>query len=168
MKKNRFNRAALVSCVLLWGLAAQNAWAQPGAQTVAWNAATGLTVRPGGHASLVVQGTVREGWHLYALKQLENGPTPLSVKVEANDLATPAGAVQGSKPLVVHDRAFNLDTPYYTHGFTVTVPVRLKPHLAAGRQSIPVSLRFQTCNGATCEPPRTVHIAVPVDVQAGR
>jgi hypothetical protein len=31
-------------------------------------------------------------------------------------------------------------------------------------QVIPVSVRFQTCSDRECQPPRTVHLAVPIDV----
>jgi len=135
--------------------------------TVVWTVSPPVAVKPGARASLVLHGAVREGWHVYALKQQDNGPTPLRVALDVNDIAAAAGAPLGSVPKVEHDRAFNLDTPLYTRDFTVTLPVRLKPHVAAGRQAIPVSVRFQTCNGQTCEPPKTLHLSAAVDVAAG-
>lgn len=146
------------------------AMAQPsgqGGQTVSWSTQPVVATRQGARVSLVLHGAVREGWHVYALKQRENGPTPLRVALEPNDIAAAAGAPLGSAPKVEHDRAFDLDTPLYTHDFTVTVPLRLKPHVAAGRRSIPVSVRFQTCNGQTCEPPKTLHLTAAVDVAVG-
>jgi hypothetical protein len=162
-----FPVVALLACV------AGGALAQPGNQpgqggtTVTWAPAPPVSLRQGGHGALLLHGTVRDGWHVYALKQQENGPTPLRVALDTNDIAVPAGAVQGSKPVVAHDQAFNLDTPYYIHDFTITVPLRVKPHVAAGRHAVPVSVRFQTCNGQTCEPPKTLHLTAAVDVAAG-
>ena len=37
---------------------------------------------------------------------------------------------------------------------------------AAGPQQIPISVRFQTCNGHICQPPKTVKLSVPVTVRA--
>lgn len=159
----------LAAMALLIGTLPAAAIAQGPTPTVAWTAsASTQTAKPGARLALVLHGTVRDGWHVYALKQLESGPTPLRVTLDPQDIATAAGAPLGSTPIVAHDAAFGLDTPYYTRGFTVTVPLRLKPHAAAGRQSIPVSVRFQTCNGQTCEPPKTLHLSAAIDVQAGR
>ncbi|WP_206241130.1 protein-disulfide reductase DsbD domain-containing protein [Novosphingobium terrae] len=154
---------AALAALLLPGPAS----AQPGANpTVSWTLApaTRAPLHPGDRVRLVLQGTVREGWHVYAFKQKENGPTPLKVSLEAGDVALADGAPSGSAPILAHDPAFNLDTPYYTRTFAISVPVRLKPHAAAGRQQLPVSVRFQTCNGATCEPPKTLHLTAAVDV----
>ena len=46
-------------------------------------------------------------------------------------------------------------------------PVRIAPKAAAGRQLIPVSVRFQTCNGQICHPPKTVRLSIPVTVREG-
>lgn len=153
--------ALLATCTLL---APAAAYAQPaGTPTVTWAIAP-VNVAAGGHAKLVLQGTLRDNWHLYAFKQKENGPTPLRVALDANEVAQADGAPSGSAPIVAHDAAFNLDTPYYLHNFAITVPVKLKPHAAAGRQTIPVTVRFQTCNGQTCEPPKTLHLTAAVNV----
>jgi hypothetical protein len=65
--------------------------------------------------------------------------------------------------------SFDLETRFYTHSFTVKLPVRLigpKGGRVAGRQLIPVSVHFQTCSDRECQPPTTVHLSVPVDVPA--
>ncbi|WP_343612650.1 protein-disulfide reductase DsbD domain-containing protein [Novosphingobium sp.] len=160
---SRLALALLATCALL---PAATASAQPaGTPTVTWTIAP-VSATPGGRARLVLQGTLRDNWHLYAFKQKENGPTPLRVALDANEVAQPDGAPSGSAPIVAHDAAFNLDTPYYLHNFAITVPVKLKPHAAAGRQNVPVTVRFQTCNGQTCEPPKTLHLTAAVTVGA--
>ncbi|MDO7843196.1 protein-disulfide reductase DsbD domain-containing protein [Sphingomonas immobilis] len=138
----------------------------PAGDTVSWTA-TASPAKAGGRVSITLTGTVRAGWHVYALKQLQSGPTPLRVTLDANDVAEVAGAPTGSKPVVAHDPAFGFDTPYYTGNFSITIPAKLNAKAAGGRQSVPVSVRFQTCNGATCQPPRTVKIAAPVQIGAG-
>ena len=147
------------------------ALAQPadpaGAATVSWSAQSAAATKPGGRVTLILNGSAQPGWHVYALKQAAGGPTPLLVSLDANGGAVSNGAVTGSAPIKFHDPAFDLDTQFYTGAFSLSVPVRLKPHLAAGHQEIALSVRFQTCNGRICQPPKTVQLSVPVNAQAG-
>jgi len=138
-------------------------------ETVTWTASVGPdgNFKQGGHLTLTLRGKVLEGWHVYALKQLPEGPTPLRVTVDANDVATADGPPAGSPATKVHDPAFNLDTQFYSRDFTLTVPVRLGSHPIIGQQAIPVSVRFQTCNGRVCQPPKAVHLSAPIGVQGG-
>ena len=129
------------------------------AETVAWTVDP-VAVAKAGHASIVLHGSVVPGWHVYSLKQAPQGPTPLLVSVAANDATTAGGAPIGSAPTRIHDPAFNLETQFYSGAFTVTLPVRFKPRASA--QAIPVDVRFQTCNGKVCEPPRNVRLSAPV------
>jgi hypothetical protein len=46
----------------------------------------------------------------------------------------------------------------------VHVPVQVSQQAAAGRQLIPVSIRFQTCSDRECQPPKTIHLSVPIEV----
>jgi hypothetical protein len=139
------------------------------AETVTWAVtAPGGAALNGQRLSLIVQGTVQDGWHVYALKQADDGPTPLLVGVERNDVAQAAGAVTGSAPVKQHDAAFGFDTQFYARPFTLRVPVRLKAGAKPGPQTIPLSIRFQTCNGAVCQPPKTVHLSATLDLKAAR
>jgi Disulphide bond corrector protein DsbC len=109
-------------------------------------------------------GMVGDGWHVYGPEQHSGGPTPLRIAVETNDIATAAGPLTGAVAQKVHDTHFGFDTQLYTHPFTVHLPVRLNQAVSAGRQLIPVSVRFQACSDRECLLPRTVHLSVPVDV----
>src|SRR5215469_10450405 len=150
-------------------LLTQGALAQPAdpaaAETVSWSASAGSApVKADGAVTVTLNAKVAEGWHVYALKQLPNGPTPLRITVDQNPLAAQAGEPKASPATIVHDPAFNLDTPLYSKAFCATLPVKLAGHAGAGKQSIPVTVRFQTCNGKICQPPKTVHLLAPVTV----
>lgn len=144
------------------------ALAQEGArETVSWSvAAPAEDIRPGARVTLTVKGAVLDGWHVYSLKQAPQGPTPLVLGLAANGVAKADGAAGESTPIKIHDAAFGLDTRYFSHDFTLTLPVRLKSGLKAGAQTIPLNVRFQTCNGGICQPPKTVHLSATVNVQA--
>jgi hypothetical protein len=79
--------------------------------------------------------------------------------VDPNNVATAGGAAVASPPTKIHDPAFNLDTEFYARAFTVTLPLRLAARAARGQRQIPLSVRFQTCNGQICQPPKLVHLA---------
>lgn len=135
-------------------------------EVVSWK--TSLRPADGGpqgrRFTLLVSGTLRDGWHVYSLKQLPLGPTPLRVALDANPGAAADGAVVESPPTTIHDPRFGLDTHFYSHTFVLQLPVRLTAQSGApGRQLlIPVSVRFQACSSEICEPPRTIHLSVPV------
>ena len=145
----------------------QGAALAQGADTVAWTAQPATATRQGDKVKLTLTGAVQPGWHVYGLKQALEGPTPLLVTLDANTVATADGAVAGTPAIKFHDPAFGLDTQYYESAFSVTVPVRLKPGLASGAQTIPVAVRFQTCNGRICQPPKTVHLNASVNLAGG-
>jgi hypothetical protein len=134
--------------------------------TVSWSVSVQGAARPSGTLTLALHGQVLKGWHVYALKQLPGGPTPLRVALEPNKVATANGEPAGSRPSKAHDLGFDLDTQFYSHAFTVTLPVRLSSPLATGRRLIPLSVRFQTCNGLVCQPPKTVRLSAFIDVAA--
>lgn len=143
--------------------------AQPslGADTVSWSASTpAQAVKPGARVKITLRGAVQPGWHVYGLQQLPEGPTPLRVNLDASSIAAADGQPSGTAPIKQQDPSFNLETQYYERDFTVTAPARIDAKAPAGQQQIPISVRFQTCNGHICQPPKTVKLSVPVTVRA--
>lgn len=167
MAPRRTALAALLSaCVCGVSLAQAPGTNSSSDQTVHWAATLAAAggVKQGGETTLELSGAIEDGWHVYALTEPAGGPTALRVTLDENEVAEVAGAASGTAPSKRHDRSFGLVTQFYTHSFTVRVPVQVKQQLAAGRQSIPVSVRFQTCSDRECQPPTTIHLVVPVEV----
>lgn len=165
---------ALSGLALLGLIPARGALAQAQdvarADTVSWSAqmAPNGVATPASTLMLTLRAQVRDGWHVYALKQLPDGPTPLLVILDPNKIAAASGGPTGSAPTKIHDPAFGLETQFYSRAFTVSLPLRVAARPAPGPQQIPVSVRFQTCNGQICQPPKLVHLSVPVTVAASR
>jgi Disulphide bond corrector protein DsbC len=147
------------------GLCAVGAAPAP-SEIVRWSASvvSKTPVKPGSVATLELSATVEDGWHVYALTQLPNGPTPLRVALDSNGIAEANGSPSGTAPEKKFDQSFELETQFYTRAFTIRLPVRVRPQPAAGRKLIPVSVRFQSCNGQVCEPPTTIHLSAAIDV----
>jgi len=133
--------------------------------TVQWAASMVSTaaVAHGSAATVELSADIQPGWHVYALTQPPGGPTPLSVTLDDNAVAQLVGVPSGTIPEKKHDPSFDLETQFYSHSLALRLPVRVK-EAAFGRQLIPVSVRFQTCSERACQPPTTVHLAVPIDV----
>ena len=121
-------------------------------------------IKGGDAATLELSGTIKEGWHVYALTQPAGGPTALRVTVDDNQVALATGTPSGTPPRKRHDPSFGLETKFYTQAFTIRVPVQLKQQPGTGRQTIPVSVRFQSCSDRECQPPTTIHLVVPVEI----
>jgi DsbC/DsbD-like thiol-disulfide interchange protein len=146
---------------------AQTPGPQGATPTVEWTVEPIVALPGGGPAEVVLKGKIREGWHVYGLNQSSDGPTPLLVALEDNVTAAPAGAPQASAPLNAFEPAFGAVAPYHTRTLTVSLPVLLNSTLAPGAYSLPISVRYQACNGETCLPPRTVSLAAPVEIKSG-
>jgi thiol:disulfide interchange protein DsbD len=155
--------------VALLGLHLGGALAQTPGETVSWTVAAQAPVnaKPGDKLSITVRGDVLASWHVYGREQLPSGPIPLKVTVDQNEVASADRALAIDAPVKFHDPSFNLETQYYEKDFQLTVPVRVAANAAPGAQQIPVSVRFQTCNGKICKPPKTVKLLAPVNVRAG-
>jgi len=169
MGRNQISVAAVLLLLCLTPAAAQIK-DPAAAETVSWtvSAQPADAVKPTSTLMLTLHAQVREGWHVYALRQLAGGPTPLRVSVEPNNIVVASGEVIGSPPIKVHDPSFDLDTQLYSHAFSVTLPAHIASRPAAGRQLIPVSVRFQTCNDRICQPPKTVHLSAWITVLAAK
>lgn len=137
-------------------------------ETVSWTVSvpSGEAAKQGGKLAIQLHGNAREGWHVYSLKQLPLGPNPFFAAVDGGEIAVADGAPFESKAIKAKDAAFGFETQYYEKAFTVTLPVRLNKSAPAGQQAIPVKVRFQTCNGTVCQPPKTVRLSAPITVKA--
>jgi hypothetical protein len=168
MRTRKFNRVdfrrSQFALLLLPSLCGAGADQSPN-PIVQWAASvvSPAAVTHGSDVTLELSADVQQGWHVYALAQPPGGPTALRVTLDDNDVAQIAGPPSGTNPEKRHDPSFDLETQFYSHAFALHLPVRLKQP-ATGRQLIPVSVRFQTCSDRECQPPRTVHLAVQVNV----
>ena len=102
---------------------------------------------------------IEKGWHIYALSQPPGGPIPLRIAVEPGTPYELAGNITGAIPQKHRDPSFNLETQFYTDGFTLKVPVKVAPGAEA---AVPLAVRFQMCSDTTCMPPKTVHLVATV------
>ncbi len=129
---------------------------------VAWQVAPPKAV--GATLKLTLQGRLDPGWHLYALEEAADGPIPTTITLAEGD---PAELLQvtEAKPRTARDPAFNAPTRFFdaTAAFHLRlVPAKTAPAPGA---AVHILVRYQSCNGEVCLPPRTDTVAVPLSLK---
>lgn len=136
-------------------------------EPVKWSIKVGLPekpLKPGQTFSVHLTAKIEEGWHLYSTEQIEGGPIPTRIVMPPEQPFEQAGTIGSSEPKTAMDPSFNLMTEYYEEEAAFTIPVKVAANAAAGKSEVKVNVSFQTCNDQICLPPKTVKLAVAVNL----
>src|SRR5712671_4936615 len=81
------------------------------ADPVAWKlqTASAAPVKPGARFNLKLLATVQNGWHLYSMKPMAEGPIATRIWIAEGQPFTLAGAIQATEPATVQDPALNME-----------------------------------------------------------
>jgi thiol:disulfide interchange protein DsbD len=120
-------------------------------------------VRAGSRFQVKLTAAVEQGWHLYSLKPVADGPVPTRIWIAEGQPFMLAGAIQAAEPISVQDAALNMEVEMYEGEATFTIPVQAAPG-SAGAQKLVVSASYQSCNNRLCLPPKTVKVEIPLTV----
>ncbi len=108
--------------------------------------------RPGEKAVLVVEMTIPDGYHLYSMTEVEDGPLPLRIEVDGKEAMQPVSDWYGPTPVVEMDSNFNKNVEYYTGSVRYERAFLLEPKQKEGKKSVEVSVKGQICNDERCIP----------------
>jgi thiol:disulfide interchange protein DsbD len=114
------------------------------------------------HVKLLAQ--VQDGWHLYSLKPMTEGPIATRIWIAEGQPFSLSGAVRAPEPRVMQDPSFGMEVELYEGEAVFTLPVRVAPGTAPGVQKLVVSASYQSCNNKLCLPPKTVKVEVPITI----
>lgn len=121
----------------------------------------------GGSIRVKLKAEIREGWHLYSLKNFPSGG-PLSTRItvpQGQPFLLNTEGIEASPPEVVDDPVFGMQVEYYSDEATFELPVKIAGE-AKGDTVLKVSLRYQSCNEKICLPPKTVTIETTLPVSS--
>ena len=151
---------------LLFAAAIAACLAAAPADPVAWKLQdlSAAPIRAGGRFNLKLLATVQQGWHLYSLKPMAEGPIPTRIWIAEGRPFSLAGAVQSPGPQVVQDATFGMEVEVFEGDLQFTLPVRVAPGTPVGAQKLVVSASYQSCNNQICLPPKTVKVELPITV----
>lgn len=153
------------------------AHAQDENRTVKWKVLTpAVNAAPGGIATIKIQATIDDGYHLYSLKTYPegvDGPTPTNVTVSGTGLKLASRVSTSKKPTRHTDENFEtpdgkfLETEYWDKKVTFTVPVRTAKSAKVGDNiDASIAIEFMTCNDRSCMPPTTKTIDISIGITA--
>ena len=153
--KKLFFAAAMAACL-----------AAAPADPVAWKLQNppAAPVKAGARFNVKLLAEVQDGWHLYSLKPMVEGPIPTRIWIAEGQPFSLAGAVQAPDPQVMQDASFGMEVELYEGEAVFTLPVRVASGAAPGAQKLVVSASYQSCNKKLCLPPKTVKVEVPITI----
>jgi DsbC/DsbD-like thiol-disulfide interchange protein len=121
-------------------------------------------VKAGAKFSVKLVAKIQDGWHMYSMKPVEDGPIPTRVWIAEGQPFKQAGAVKADEPETVQDKTLNMEVELYHGAATFTVPVQVPPTATAGPQNLSISASYQTCNNSICLPPKTVKAEAAITI----
>jgi DsbC/DsbD-like thiol-disulfide interchange protein len=121
-------------------------------------------VKAGARFNVKLLADVQEGWHLYSLKPMAEGPIPTRIWIAEGQPFSLAGAVQSPDPQVIEDPSFGMEVELYEGEAVFTLPLRVASGATPGPQKLVVSASYQSCNNKLCLPPKTVKVELPIAI----
>jgi hypothetical protein len=152
----------ILTCVILLALSLAGAAPDP----VAWKLADAPArgVKPGARFTVNLVARIEEGWHLYSMKHVEDGPVATRIWLAEGQQFQLADAIKGSPPETLQDPSFNMEVELYEGEASFALPLKVAASASAGVQTLVVSASYQSCNNKICLPPKTVKVVLPVTV----
>ena len=135
------------------------------ADPVAWKLTPpSAPVKAGARFTAKLLAAVQDGWHMYSLKPMAEGPIAPRIWIAEGQPFALAGGVQAPDPQAMQDPSFGMEVELYEGEVEFTLPVRVAASASPGAQKLVVSASYQSCNNKLCLPPKTVKVEVPITV----
>jgi DsbC/DsbD-like thiol-disulfide interchange protein len=114
--------------------------------------------------ALKLAARIQDGWHLYSMKPLAEGPIPTRIWLAEGQPFQLAGRIRAAEPETLQDSSFNMEVEIYEGEAEFTLPLRVAAGAPPGTRNLIVNASYQTCNNRICLPPKTVKVEVPVTI----
>lgn len=121
-------------------------------------------LKPGARFTIKLVGQIEDGWHMYSMKPVPEGPIATRVWIADGQPVVLAGAIRASTPQTVQDPNFNMEVEQYDGTAEFTLPLRIPSQAAVGAMKFVVNASYQSCNSKICLPPKTAKVEVPVTI----
>jgi DsbC/DsbD-like thiol-disulfide interchange protein len=136
-------------------------------QAVAWAmtlAEPATPIEAGGTFEAILTVKIDEGWHVYAVDQMPDGPRPLLIALAEKSPFRAGGALKAPAAEREMDESFGQLTAFYKTDSTFRLQVLAPPDLAAGARDLVVDVAFQACDGRICLPGRVTRLKTSVTI----
>lgn len=122
------------------------------------------TYKKGEPFTAQVTAQIEEGWHLYSLEEIPNGPRPTRITLAEDQGFTLAGEIEQPVPITKFDENFGVETQFYEESATFAVPLKVSATAKSGATTLVIQTRYQTCNDRLCLPPKTVKLEAQLEI----
>jgi thiol:disulfide interchange protein DsbD len=156
MKTIKLIRSATLLSVFTVALAGAQ---EKGLNPVTWSLKIVNATATGGSLTAELTAKIEDGWHLYSLTPIADGPKPTRITLPRDQGFELAGEIEAPEPFVKTDPNFGVEVEYYEESVTFKLP--LKRRAGAGEKLL-VEARYQTCTDRLCLPPKTVRLEAEV------
>ena len=92
--------------------------------------------------------TIEDGWHMYSLNEVKDGPLPTVFKFNKSSEYELVGKVKQSAPIKEFDKVFEVNVEYYEHKATFTQRVKLKTDK---KIKVTGKYEYQVCTDTKCD-----------------
>lgn len=114
---------------------------------------------------IVWTAVIEDGYHIYDMEAVKDGPVPTTITVDAIDGATLTGPVTPSVAAhKVVDPAFALELKEWTGTVTFSAPYTLTD--GSRGAIIKSTVRYMSCSDRTCQPPKSENFELTVGAPA--
>jgi DsbC/DsbD-like thiol-disulfide interchange protein len=164
----KLSLSAALGCALLFawisGLGAASAAKKPGEAVRLQEVKIKGTPAAGAEVIAVLSFAIDEGYHTHSNKPSEPNFIATVLTVPHAKGVTVGTAVY---PKGKSHKVEGLDKPVslFEEQFTISIPIKLEAS-ATLPLTLPASLRYQACQGATCYPPKTLKLEIPIGTAA--
>ncbi|HTX38448.1 MAG TPA: protein-disulfide reductase DsbD N-terminal domain-containing protein [Bryobacteraceae bacterium] len=139
------------------------------ADPVAWKIeGAPARVKAGARFDLKLVARIQDGWHMYSLKPVEDGPIPTRIWLAEGQPLQLAGPIEAAEPEKLQDPSLGMEVELYEGEADFTLPLRVAANAPAGPLTVVVNASYQSCNNKLCLPPKTVKVEAAVVVVVGR
>ena len=108
-------------------------------------------------SEIKLEAKILKGWHLYSITQKQGGPIPTLIHIPSDQAFELSSGIDSSAPEIHHDESFDMDVEQHEGQAEFTLPIRLRKDAKSTGQ-VQIRIRFQTCSGQLCLPPKTVTV----------
>ncbi len=135
-------------------------------EPVSWQVRTAPAkpVKAGAPFTVKLAAHIQDGWHLYSMKSVPDGPIPTRIWLAEGQPFQLAGRVQATEPQTLQDPNFQMEIGIYEGEAEFTLPLKVTAGAAAGPAKVSIHTSYQTCDNRVCLSPKTVKVEVPVTI----